>query len=90
MIYRRIVSALKRKRQMRRRFCEDYRALSHLSDYMMKDIGLRWEQGEIVSMTPAPIAQKTQENAEATDSNATAGVPDNDRGICRRCGAKLA
>ncbi|WP_189445627.1 DUF1127 domain-containing protein [Salinicola rhizosphaerae] len=90
MIYRRIISSLKRKRQTRHQLHEDYRALSHLSDHMMKDIGLRWEEGEIVSITPVPITRKAHENAEAAASDAITGGVHDDPGICRHCGAKLA
>ncbi|BBI49134.1 hypothetical protein HORIV_15550 [Vreelandella olivaria] len=77
---RKLLSALKRSRTQRR-FYEDPR---FHDPHLLKDIGLRWEQGQLVSIhgveEPAPSQRNQRLQAETRDAYEK----------CPHCGSSLA
>ncbi|WP_353979192.1 DUF1127 domain-containing protein [Salinicola endophyticus] len=91
MTLKTLIDALKARLALARRRRHDWRALSHLDAHMLRDLGLRAEQGTIVpiatdltqSAVPAPAAADRQKTAAAE-------APQKVVRVCRYCGETLA
>ncbi|WP_106419926.1 DUF1127 domain-containing protein [Salinicola tamaricis] len=86
-----LINALKARLALARRRRQDWRALSHLNAHMLRDIGLRAEQGTIVPVSTeikcdAPPAPTTADTPRASAAEAPEAVPR----VCRYCGETLA
>ena len=85
------IDVLKGRLALARRRRQDWRALSHLNAHMLRDIGLRAEQGTIVPVSTeikcgAPPAPATADTRKASVAEAPEAAPR----VCRYCGETLA
>ncbi|KFF49938.1 hypothetical protein GY26_05080 [Gammaproteobacteria bacterium MFB021] len=91
MTLKTLIDALKARLALARRRRQDWRALSHLDAHMLRDLGLRAEQGTIVPIATEPT-QAAMPAPAITDSQKTAAAeaPQKAIRVCRYCGETLA